>query len=59
MYQVFNMGHRMEIYLSREHADEIIRISKSFNIDAQIVGFVEVSDRKELIIESEFGKFIY
>lgn len=59
MYQVFNMGHRMEIYLPREHADEIIRISKSFNIDAQIVGFVEASDRKELIIESEFGKFIY
>ena len=59
MYQVFNMGHRMEIYLPREHADEIIRISKSFNIDAQIVGFVEASDRKELIIESEFGKFLY
>lgn len=59
MYQVFNMGHRMEIYLPREHADEIIRISKSFNIDAQIVGFVEASDKKELIVESEFGKFIY
>jgi len=59
MYQVFNMGHRMEIYLPREHAEQVIQISKSFNIDAQIVGFVEASEQKELIIESEFGKFIY
>ena len=59
MYKVFNMGHRMEIYLPKEYADEIISISKSFNIDAQIVGFVEASDKKELIIESEFGKFEY
>jgi phosphoribosylformylglycinamidine cyclo-ligase len=53
------MGHRMEIYLPREHAEQVIQISKSFNIDAQIVGFVEASEQKELIIESEFGKFIY
>lgn len=59
MYQVFNMGHRMEIYLPREHADKIIEISKSFNIDAQIVGYVAASERKELIIESEFGSFTY
>lgn len=59
MYQVFNMGHRMEIYLPREHADKIIEISKSFNIDAQIVGYVVASEQKELIIESEFGSFTY
>jgi phosphoribosylformylglycinamidine cyclo-ligase len=59
MYKVFNMGHRMEIYLSPEKAQRIIEISKSFNIDAQIVGFVEKSDRKELVIESEFGRFEY
>lgn len=59
MYKVFNMGHRMEIYISPEFAQEVIEISKSFNIDAQIVGFVEKSDKTELIIESEFGKFEY
>ncbi len=59
MYKVFNMGHRMEIYLPKAHAEEVIEISKSFNIDAQIIGFVEKSDRKELLIESEYGKFEY
>lgn len=59
MYKVFNMGHRLEVYLSPEHAEEVIAISKSFNIDAQIVGRVEESDKKELIIKSEFGEFIY
>ena len=59
MYKVFNMGHRMEIYLPKEIAQEIIDISKSFNIDAQIVGYCEKSDKKELFIESEFGKFEY
>lgn len=59
MYKVFNMGHRMEIYLSPEYAQEVIDISKSFGIDAQIVGFVEKSDKTELIIESEFGRFEY
>ena len=59
MYKVFNMGHRMEIYLPKEYAEDIITISKSFNIDAQIVGFVEDSDKKELIIESEKGRFTY
>ena len=54
MYKVFNMGHRLEVYLSPEHAEEVIAISKSFNIDAQIVGRVEESDKKELIIKSEF-----
>ncbi len=59
MYKVFNMGHRMEIYLSAEYAEEVIGISKSFNIDAQIVGRVEKSDKTELVIESEFGRFEY
>ncbi len=59
MYKVFNMGHRMEIYLSPEYAQQIIDISKSFGIEAQIVGFVEQSDKTELRIESEFGKFDY
>lgn len=59
MYKVFNMGHRMEIYLPAEYAQRVIEISKSFNIDAQIVGRVEASDKTELVIESEFGRFEY
>jgi phosphoribosylformylglycinamidine cyclo-ligase len=59
MYKVFNMGHRMEIYISPEFADEIIDISKSFGIDAQIVGYVETSSTKKLTIESEVGNFVY
>ena len=59
MYKVFNMGHRLEVYLSPEHAEEVIAISKSFNIDAQVIGRIEESDRKELIIRSEFGEFTY
>ena len=59
MYKVFNMGHRLEVYLSPEHAELVIEISKSFNIDAQIIGRVEESDHKELIIRSEFGEFKY
>lgn len=59
MYKVFNMGHRMEIYVSEEHAEEIISISKSFNVDAQIVGRVEESSEKKLTIRSPYGEFIY
>ncbi|WP_091411125.1 AIR synthase related protein [Aquimarina amphilecti] len=59
MYQVFNMGHRMELYVSAEIADEIISISKSFNVDAKIVGRVESSDEKKLTINSEFGTYTY
>ena len=59
MYKVFNMGHRMEIYLSPEYAQQVIDISHSFNIDAQIVGYVEESNVRELMIESEFGQFRY
>ncbi|WP_026726626.1 AIR synthase related protein [Flavobacterium sasangense] len=59
MYQVFNCGHRMEIYVPAEVAQDIIEISKSFNIDAQIVGRVEKSDSKKLTITSEYGTFEY
>ena len=59
MYQVFNCGHRMEIYVPAEIANEIIEISKSFNIDAQIVGRVEASEKTKLTINSEYGTFEY
>lgn len=59
MYKVFNMGHRMEIYLSKEDAQEVIEISKSFGIDAQIVGHCEASEGKSLTIESPYGTFNY
>jgi phosphoribosylformylglycinamidine cyclo-ligase len=59
MYKVFNMGHRMELYVPQELADEIISISKSFGVDAQIVGRVEESATKKLTINSEFGTFTY
>ena len=59
MYQVFNMGHRMELYVPQEIADNIIEISKSFNVDAKIVGRVEASETKKLTIKSEFGEFFY
>jgi len=58
MYQVFNMGHRMEIYVAPELADDIISISKSFNIDAQIIGRIEEGQRS-LLIKSEYGEFEY
>lgn len=59
MYQVFNCGHRMELYVSPEISNEIIKISKSFNVDAQIIGRVEASETKKLTIKSEFGIFEY
>jgi phosphoribosylformylglycinamidine cyclo-ligase len=58
MYQVFNMGHRMEIYVRPEIAQKVIEISQSFNIDAQIVGHIEEGE-KSLTIKSEFGEFCY
>lgn len=59
MYQVFNCGHRMELYVKPEVAEDIIAISKSFNVDAKIIGRVEVSDSKKLTITSEYGTFEY
>lgn len=59
MYQVFNMGYRMELYVPMRIANEIIDISKSFNIDAQIVGYVDANTKAELIIRSPHGTFKY
>ena len=59
MYKVFNMGHRMEIYLPKEYAEDIILISKEFGVDAQVIGYVESSNGKKLTINSEKGEFIY
>lgn len=59
MYKVFNMGHRMEIYADEQFAEKIISISKSFNVDAQIVGRVEKGEGKKVTINSEFGSFVY
>lgn len=59
MYKVFNMGHRMEIYTPPDHADEMIQISKSFGVDAQVVGRVEKSDRKKVTIKTPEGEFVY
>ena len=59
MYQVFNCGHRMEVYVKPEIAEEIIKISKSFNVDAKVVGRVEDASNKKLTITSDFGTFEY
>ena len=59
MYKVFNMGHRMELYVPKEIAEEIIAISTSFNVDAKIIGRVEKFEGEKLTITSEFGTFIY
>lgn len=59
MYQVFNCGHRMELYVPQNIAQDIIEISKSFNVDAQIVGRVEASETKKLTINSKYGTFEY
>ncbi|RPG34955.1 MAG: phosphoribosylformylglycinamidine cyclo-ligase [Muricauda sp. TMED12] len=59
MYQVFNCGHRMELYVDEQVAEEIIAISRSFDVDAQIIGRVESSENKKLTIQSQYGKFEY
>ncbi len=59
MYEVFNMGHRFEIYLPETYAQQIIDISKSYNVDARIIGRVEEAARKKLTIKSEYGVFTY
>ena len=58
MYKVFNMGHRLEVYVAPETAEEVMAISRSFNIDAQIVGHIEEGPHS-LTIRSEFGEFNY
>jgi phosphoribosylformylglycinamidine cyclo-ligase len=59
MYKVFNMGHRMEIYLPEKYAIEIIQIAEAFQIEAQVIGWVEKATYKKLTIKSEFGEFEY
>jgi phosphoribosylformylglycinamidine cyclo-ligase len=59
MYQVFNMGHRMEIYVKPELAESIIKISESFGVPAKVVGRVEASEKTQLSIRSAFGEFTY
>ncbi|MEQ9064948.1 MAG: AIR synthase-related protein [Vicingaceae bacterium] len=59
MYQVFNMGHRMEVYLPEAYASELIKLSQSFNVDAKVVGRVEKGDGKSLTIQSDKGTFNY
>lgn len=59
MYKVFNMGHRLEIYLPKEFAEEVISIAQSFNIEAKIIGRVEKHAGKKVTIQSEFGRFEY
>ena len=59
MYKTFNMGHRLEIYIPHQFANQIINISKSYNIDAQIIGYCEHADCKRLTIQSPYGTFEY
>lgn len=59
MYKVFNMGHRMEFYVPSEIAPNIIEISREFNVDAQIIGRVENSEKKQVSIRSPYGEFVY
>jgi phosphoribosylformylglycinamidine cyclo-ligase len=59
MYKVFNMGHRMELYVPEEIAGELVSISQSFGVDAQIIGHVEKAHKKQVTIQSELGEFVY
>ena len=59
MYKVFNMGHRFEVYTDQETAQEVIKISKTFNVDAQIIGRCEASEAKQVTVKSEHGEFNY
>jgi phosphoribosylformylglycinamidine cyclo-ligase len=59
MYRVFNMGHRMEVYLSKEHAQKVIDIAKHFNIEAKVIGRVEAADKKQVTVKGAHGTFEY
>jgi len=59
MYKVFNMGHRMELYVPQEIASDLIQVSKSFGVDAQVIGRVEGAEKKQVTVRSEFGEFVY
>lgn len=59
MYKVFNMGHRMELYVEAKHAEAIIRVSEKFGVSAQVIGRVESAAQKKVTLKSEFGEFVY
>lgn len=59
MYQVFNMGHRLEVYLPENDAQNVIDLAKSFGIDAQVVGYVEKTDKREVVLQTPNGHFLY
>jgi len=59
MYRVFNMGHRMEVYLPKEHAQHVIDIASHFNIDAQVIGRVESAAKKRVTLKTQYGEFVY
>ena len=59
MYKVFNMGHRMEIYVPQQVAGDIIEISRSFGVDARVLGHVEAAESAEVVLESGYGNFKY
>jgi phosphoribosylformylglycinamidine cyclo-ligase len=59
MYQVFNMGHRLEIFTDAAAAEHLIAIAKDLGIAAQVVGYVEAADQKELVLEGSFGKEVF
>ena len=59
MYKVFNMGHRMELYVNQTIANELIAVSKSFGVEAQIIGYCEAADSKKVSIQSGEGAFMY
>ena len=59
MYKVFNMGHRLEVYLPEAEAQRVIEIAQSFGIDAQVIGRVEAFEGKRVTIRSEVGEYVY
>jgi phosphoribosylformylglycinamidine cyclo-ligase len=59
MYQVFNMGHRLEIYLEEKYAEQVIEIAKSFGVEAKVIGRVEATEKSKVTLTSEFGSFEY
>jgi phosphoribosylformylglycinamidine cyclo-ligase len=59
MYKVFNMGSLLEFYVNEKTANGLIELAKSFGIDAQVIGYVELADKKEVIVKSAHGTFTY
>ena len=59
MYRVFNMGHRMELYVEPAQADDLIAVAKTFNVEAQVIGRVEAAAEKQVTIRGAYGEFVY